>query len=187
MSEELKSSIDYAKEHMDKSIEHLKSELSKVRAGKAHTGILDGIMVEAYGSPMPINQCGNISTPDSKTISIQPWDRSLIQPIERAIMQSNIGLNPQSDGETIRMFLPPLTEERRKDLVKQVKAHAEHAKVAIRNIRRDSNEVIKKLQKDGLAEDLAKGGEDKIQKLTNDYIALVDKTVEVKEKEIMTV
>jgi ribosome recycling factor len=149
--------------------------------------VLDGINADAYGATTPINQLGNVSTPDSRTISIQPWDRSLLQAIEKAIMASNIGLTPQNDGETIRMFLPPLSEERRKDLVKQVKAYAEQSKVAIRNIRRDTNEAIKKLQKDGLAEDIAKGGEDKVQKITNDYIASVDKIVEVKEKEIMTV
>jgi ribosome recycling factor len=132
-------------------------------------------------------QLGNILTPDAKTLSIQPWDKSLLAGIERAIMMANIGLNPQNDGETIRMFLPPLTEDRRKDLVKQVKVYAEHAKVSIRNQRRDANEAIKKLQKDGLAEDLAKGGEDKVQKMTNDYIVVIDKIVEVKDKEIMTV
>lgn len=187
MSEELNQCISNAKSSMDRAIEHLKSELVKIRAGKAHTGILDGILADAYGAATPINQLGNISTPDSKTIAIQPWDRSLLQPIERAIMQSNIGLNPQNDGETIRLFLPPLTEERRKDLVKQVKSQAENSKVAIRNLRRDSNESIKKLLKDGLAEDLAKDAEEKVQKLTNDFITAVDKIVEQKEKEIMTV
>jgi ribosome recycling factor len=187
MSAELTQCINIGKDHMEKSIDHLKAELQKIRAGRAHTGVLDGINADAYGATTPINQLGNVSTPDSRTISIQPWDRSLLQAIEKAIMASNIGLTPQNDGETIRMFLPPLSEERRKDLVKQVKAYAEQSKVAIRNIRRDTNEAIKKLQKDGLAEDIAKGGEDKVQKITNDYIASVDKIVEVKEKEIMTV
>ena len=187
MSEELNKCMNDTKAHMEKSIEHLKNELVKVRAGKANPGILEGVMADAYGAMTPVNQLGNVSTPDAKTIMIQPWDKSLLQAIEKGIMSANIGLNPQNDGELIRMFLPPLTEERRKDLVKQVKAYAEQAKVSIRNIRRDSNEAIKKLQKDGLAEDLAKGGEDKIQKTTNDYIAGIDKIVEVKEKEIMTV
>ncbi|MEI6312431.1 MAG: ribosome recycling factor [Bacteroidota bacterium] len=187
MSEELNKCINDTKAHMDKSIEHLKNELVKVRAGKANPGILEGVMAEAYGAMTPVNQLGNVSTPDGKTIMIQPWDKSLLQAIEKGIMASNIGLNPQNDGEIIRMFLPPLTEERRKDLVKQVKAYAEQAKVSVRNIRRDANESVKKLQKDGLAEDLAKGGEEKIQKMTNDYIAGIDKIVEVKEKEIMTV
>lgn len=187
MSEELNKCVNDTKAHMEKSIEHLKNELMKVRAGKANPGILEGIVAEAYGAMTPINQLGNVSTPDGKTIMIQPWDKSLLQAIEKGIMGSNIGLNPQNDGEFIRMFIPPLTEERRKDLVKQVKAYAEQAKVSIRNIRRDANENIKKLQKDGLAEDLAKGGEEKIQKTTNDYIAGIDKIVDVKEKEIMTV
>lgn len=187
MSEELNKCMNDTKAHMEKSIEHLKNELVKVRAGKANPGILEGVMAEAYGAMTPVNQLGNVSTPDAKTIMIQPWDKSLLQAIEKGIMSANIGLNPQNDGELIRMFLPPLTEERRKDLVKQVKAYAEQAKVSIRNIRRDANEAIKKLQKDGLAEDIAKGGEDKIQKTTNDYIAGIDKIVEVKEKEIMTV
>jgi ribosome recycling factor len=187
MSADLTQCINNGKDHMEKSIDHLKAELQKIRAGRAHTGVLDGITADAYGANTPINQLGNVSTPDSRTISIQPWDRSLLQAIEKAIMASNIGLTPQNDGETIRMFLPPLSEERRKDLVKQVKAYAEQCKVAIRNIRRDTNEAIKKLQKDGLAEDIAKGGEDKVQKITNDYITSVDKIVEVKEKEIMTV
>jgi ribosome recycling factor len=187
MSEELNKCINDTKAQMERSIEHLKNELQKIRAGKANPGILEGVMAEAYGAQTPINQLGNVSTPDAKTIMIQPYDKSLLQAIEKGIMASNIGLNPQNDGELIRMYLPPLTEERRKDLVKQVKAHAEQAKVSIRNIRRDANEVVKKQQKDGLAEDLAKGGEDKIQKTTNDYIANIDKIVEVKEKEIMTV
>jgi len=187
MSEELNNCVNETKAHMEKAIEHLKNELQKVRAGKAHPGLLEGIVADAYGSMTPLAQLGNISTPDAKTISIQPWDKSLLQGIERAIMMANIGLNPQNDGETIRMFLPPLTEERRKDLVKQVKVYAEQAKVSIRNQRRDANEAIKKLQKDGLAEDLAKGGEDKVQKMTNDFTVSIDKIVETKDKEIMTV
>lgn len=187
MSDQLNACINDTKAQMDKSIEHLKNELVKVRAGKANPGILEGVTAEAYGAATPINQLGNVSTPDARTIVIQPWDKSLLQAIEKGILASNIGLNPQNDGELIRMFLPPLTEERRKDLVKQVKTHAEQTKVSIRNIRRDANEHIKKLQKEGLAEDIAKGGEEKIQKLTNDYIAGIDKIVDVKEKEIMTV
>ncbi len=187
MSEELNKCVNDTKAQMDKAIEHLRNELQKVRAGKAHSGLLDGIVADAYGAMTPLSQLGNILTPDAKTLSIQPWDKSLLPGIERAIMMANIGLNPQNDGETIRMFLPPLTEDRRKDLVKQVKVYAEQAKVSIRNQRRDANESIKKLQKDGLAEDLAKDGEDKVQKMTNDFSVVIDKIVEVKDKEIMTV
>lgn len=187
MSAELNDLLELAKDGMNKALEHLSTEMSRIRAGKANVAILDGIMVEAYGAMTPLNQLGNISTPDSKTLAIQAWDKSLFQPIEKAILMSNLGLNPQNDGEMIRLYLPPLTEERRKELVKQVKAHAENTKVSVRNVRRDTNDMIKKLQKDGLGEDVAKGGENQVQELTNSYIAKVDKLTEAKEKEILTV
>ena len=149
--------------------------------------MLDGITVDYYGTPTPLNQAGNISAMDARTLTIQPWEKNMIQPIERAIMQANIGVNPQNDGITIRIFLPPLTEERRRELVKRANGEGEHGKVTIRNIRRDAIEKIKKLQKDGLSEDVAKDSESDIQALTDRYIALVDKHLASKEKEIMVV
>ena len=144
---------------MKKAINHLEAELIKIRAGKANPQMLDGIVVDYYGSPMPINQVANISVMDARTLSIQPWEKNMLQPIERAIIAANIGINPQNDGTIIRLFFPPLTEERRKELVKRCQAEGEHSKVAIRNIRRDAIEHIKKLQKNGLSEDAAKDAE----------------------------
>jgi ribosome recycling factor len=144
-------------------------------------------MVDYYGSPTPINQVANITTPDARTISLQPWEKTMMAPIEKAILASNIGLTPQNDGTLIRLFLPPMTEERRKELVKRTLAEGETAKIAVRNIRREGIEQIKKLQKDGLSEDIAKGGEDQVQASTDKHIALVDQVCKDKEKEIMTV
>lgn len=172
---------------MQKAIQHLENELTKVRAGKANPTMLDGIMVDYYGNPVPINQVGNITVMDARTLSIQPWERNMLQPIERSILQANIGINPQNDGNFIRLFLPPLTEERRKDLVKRSNAEGENAKVSIRNIRRDTIEKIKKLQKDGLSEDASKEAEAEVQATTDRFISLVEKHLSVKEKEIMTV
>ena len=153
----------------------------------ANPQMLDGIVVDYYGSATPINQIGNISVMDARTISIQPWEKNMLQPIERAIIASNIGINPQNDGNLIRLFLPPLTEERRRDLVKKSHGEGEHAKVAIRNIRRDAIESIKKAQKNGLSEDATKDAENDIQELTDRYISLVDKHLSSKEKDIMAV
>ena len=172
---------------MQKAIDHLEAELSRVRAGKASAAILDGINVEYYGNPTPLSQVANITTPDARTISIQPWERNMLGAIEKAIIASNIGLNPQNDGNFVRLFLPPLTEERRKELVKRVYAEGEHAKIAVRNIRRDSIENVKKLQKDGLSEDAAKDAEGRIQGITDKFIAQVDQHCKDKEKDIMTV
>lgn len=172
---------------MKKAIAHLESELSKIRAGKATVQIVDGIFVDYYGNPTPINQVANITIPDARTISLQPWERNMIAPIERAIIASNIGLNPQNDGNYIRLFLPPLTEERRKEFVKRANGEGEQAKIALRNIRRDSIEQVKKLQKEGLSEDIAKEGENRIQGITDKHIALVDQLCKDKEKDIMTV
>ncbi len=149
--------------------------------------MLDGISVDYYGSPMPISQVGNITVLDARTLSIQPWEKNMLHPIERAIINSNIGINPQNDGNIIRMFLPPLTEERRRELVKRCQGEGEHSKVAIRNIRRDAIENIKKAQKNGLSEDAAKDAEEEVQELTNHHISLVDKHLQSKEKEIMSV
>ena len=171
---------------MDKAINHLQSELIKVRAGKATPNIVDGIVVDYYGNPTPIQQVGNISVADARTLTIQPWEKNMLQPIERAIIAANIGINPQNDGNMIRLFLPPLTEERRKELVKRAQNEGEQSKVAIRAIRRESMEQIKKLQKNGLSEDVTKDAENSIQVLTDKYISLVDKYLGTKEKEIMT-
>jgi len=179
--------LDETRSKMDKSIQHLENELMKIRAGKATPRILDGIMVEYYGVLTPINQVSNVGTPDAKTVAIQPWERSMIESIEKAIMQANIGITPEDNGEIIRLNIPPLTEERRRDLVKKVKQEGENTKVGIRNARRDANEELKELQKDGLPEDEEKNGESEVQKLTDDYIEKVDKILEAKEKDIMTV
>src|SRR5215213_11387835 len=187
MAEDIASIIELAEDSMKKAISHLEAELVKIRAGKANPQMLDGIVVDYYGSPMPINQVGNITVMDARTLSIQPWEKNMLQPIERAIINSNIGLNPQNDGNLIRLFLPPLTEERRRELVKRSLGEGEHAKVAIRNIRRDSIEAIKRLQKNGLSEDAAKDAEADVQDLTNKFIAKVDKHLEAKEKEIMSI
>lgn len=172
---------------MNKAITHLETELVKIRAGKANPNMLEGIMAEYYGSPTPISQIANISALDARTISVQPWEKNMLQPIERAIIAANIGINPQNDGTNIRLFLPPLTEERRKELVKRCNGEGEHAKVAVRSIRRDAIEHIKKLQKDGLSEDIAKDAEAEVQDQTNKYISLIEKHLAAKEKEIMAV
>ena len=171
---EVKPILDHMQDHMQKAISHLEAELVKIRAGKATPSMMDGVMVDYYGSMTPLNQVANINTPEARTIIIQPWEKSLIKPIEKAITDANLGLNPQNDGQMIRITVPPLSEERRKDLVKRAKAEGEHAKVGIRNLRRDANENIKKAQKAGLPEDLAKDAEAKTQKITDDYIAKVD-------------
>ncbi len=160
---------------------------SKKSAGKANPSMLDGIMVDYYGNLTQINQVGNISAMDARTISIQPWEKNMLQPIERAIIAANIGINPQNDGNIIRLFLPPLTEERRKEMVKRSNAEGEQAKVAVRSIRREGIEQIKKLQKDGLSEDQAKDSETEIQEMTDKFIVLIEKHLTAKEKEIMSV
>jgi ribosome recycling factor len=187
MSEDVSQIVSSAEDHMKKAIAHLEAELVKIRAGKATPQVVDGIMVDYYGSPTPINQVGNISVMDARTLTIQPWEKNMLQPIERAIIAANIGINPQNDGNQIRLFLPPLTEERRRELVKKCQGEGEHSKVAIRNIRREAIEHIKKLQKNGLSEDIAKDTETNVQDLTNKFITAVDKHLASKEKEIMSV
>jgi ribosome recycling factor len=187
MSEEVLLTMELSEDSMKKAINHLEAELAKIRAGKANPQMLDGIMVDYYGSPTPLNQVGNISVLDARTITIQPWEKNMLQPMERAIIASNIGINPQNDGNLIRLFLPPLTEERRRELVKRCLGEGEHSKIAIRNIRRDAIESIKKAQKNGLSEDAAKDAEADIQELTNRFISLVEKHLAAKEKEIMAV
>jgi len=187
MSETVEQIVDETSVNMKRAIAHLESELSKVRAGKATPAIVDGIYVDYYGNPTPLNQVANVSIPDARTITIQPWEKNMLQPIERAIIASNIGLNPQNDGIFIRLFLPMLTEERRKELSKRAFAEGEAGKVALRSIRRESIEQIKKLQKDGLSEDIAKDAEASVQGITDKYIALVDQHCKDKEKDIMTI
>ncbi len=187
MSEELELIKLDTESTMKKAISFLETELVKIRAGKANPNMLDGIVADYYGSPTPIAQIANISVLDARTISVQPWEKNMLQPIERAIIASNIGINPQNDGNYIRLFLPPLTEERRKELVKRCNSEGENGKISIRNIRRDAIEQIKKLQKDGLSEDAAKDAEAEMQELTNRFILLIEKHLEAKEKEIMVV
>ncbi len=187
MNEDLKFILDNAQEGMEKAINHLESELSKIRAGKANPAILNDIAVDYYGSKTPLNQVANINTQDARTLVIQPYEKSLLTPIEKAIQLANLGLNPQNDGIIIRIIVPPLTEDRRKELVKRAKAEGENAKVGLRGARKEANEEIKNLQKDGLPEDEAKSAEDKVQKLTDEYTGKIDKHLDTKEKEILTV
>lgn len=185
--EEVSRIISGADEQMKKAINHLEVELVKIRAGKANPQMLDGLVVDYYGSPMPINQVANITVMDARTLSIQPWEKNMLQPIERSIIAANLGVTPQNDGVIIRLFLPPLTEERRRELVKRCQGEGEHSKVAIRNIRRDAIENIKKLQKNGLSEDASKDAEADVQQLTDRFISTVEKHLAAKEKEIMAV
>lgn len=177
-----------AEQKMQKSIEAFKADLAKVRTGRAHTGLLDHIQVDYYGSMVPVNQVANIGLADARTISVQPWEKKMVGAIEKAIRDSDLGLNPATLGEVIRVPMPALTEERRKELTKVVKSEAEGAKVAVRNLRRDANEQFKKLVKDKtISEDDERRGQEEVQKLTDKYVAEIDKMVAEKEKEIMTV
>ncbi len=174
-------------EQMQKAIAHLENELLKVRAGKANPAMLEGLYVDYYGAPTALSQVANVNTPDARTIIVQPWEKTLIKAIEKSIIDANLGFNPQNDGILIRINVPPQSEERRKDLVKRAKAEGEHAKVGIRTLRREANDNIKKAQKNGMPEDIAKDAEAKTQIITDDFIKKVDKHLELKEKEIMTV
>ncbi len=187
MTEEIEILLEMSQEKMDKAISHLEQELIKIRAGKASPGMLDGVMVDYYGSMTPLQQVANVNTPDPRTIAIQPWEKAMIQPIEKAIMAANLGFNPENNGEIVRISVPPLTEERRKDLVKQAKKEAEEARISIRNVRRDSNEELKKMKKDGLAEDIEKDAETEVQKLTDKYSKIVDDHIAKKEQDILTI
>ena len=183
----LKLVFDDLKSAMDKAVEHAAAEFTKIRAGKAHPSMLDSVKVDYYGSLVPLSQVANINTTDAKTLVIQPWEKAMLQAIEKGIIISNIGMQPTNDGNIVRITLPPLTEERRKEIVKRVQGEGENSKVAIRNIRRDAIEHVKKLQKNGMSEDLATDAEKEIQDITNRYIALVDKQLAAKEKELMSV
>ena len=187
MNEDVQLIYEMTRERMEKAIEHLDNELIRIRAGKANIHILDGVVVDYYGTPTPLNQVSNISTPDAKTIMIQPWEKTMIGPIEKALMNSNVGITPSNNGEVIRLAIPQLTEERRRDLVKQVKNEGENARVSVRNSRRDANDEYKQMQKDGLSEDEAKTAEQRIQKLTDEFSEKVDKIVGSKEEDIMTI
>lgn len=187
MTENLEMAFGKGKEMMEKAIEHLKSELLKIRTGKASASILNGIMVEYYGNPTPLSQAANLSTPDSKTIAIQPWDKSLLGAIEQAIFAANLGLTPMNDGEFVRITIPPLTEERRRDMVKVAKSLGEDAKVSLRNERQKMISTIKSEVKDGYPEDQGKRRESEVQDLINSYADNINKLIEAKEKDIMTV
>ena len=187
MSEDVSTILELTEDSMKKAINHLEAELIKIRAGKANPQMLEGITVDYYGTLTALSQVGNISVLDARTLTIQPWEKNMLQPIERSIIASNIGINPQNDGNIIRLFLPPLTEERRKELVKRCQGEGEHCRISIRNIRRDAIEEIKKMQKSGLSEDAAKDAEGEVQEITNKYIAAVEKHLTIKEKEIMAI
>ncbi len=177
-----------AETRMQKSIESLKSDLTKIRTGRAHPSLLDHITVDYYGSEMPLRQVANVNAEDARTLTVVPWEKQMVGPIEKAILTSDLGLNPSTNGTTIRVPMPPLTEERRKDLIKVVRKEGEATKVAVRNIRRDANSDLKDLQKDKeISEDDERRGADLIQKLTDKYIEEVDKVVQVKEKDLMEI
>ena len=187
LDEEIVFCLEMATEQMDQAIEHLKVALTKLKAGRANPQMLDGLYVEYYGVNTPLNQVATVSTPDARSLMIQPYEKGLLEGIEKAILTANLGITPQNDGKIIRINIPMLTEDRRKDLVKKAKAEGEHTRVSLRTIRRDANETIKALSKKGLPEDQAKTIETKIQQLTDSYNSKVDATVSVKEQDIMTV
>lgn len=187
MEEDVDLILEMADEAMKHSLEHLQKELVKVRTGRASTAMLDGLLVSYYGSPTPLKQVANVTASDSRTLVIQPWEKSMVAPIEKAIFEANFGITPQNDGELVRLVIPALTEERRLDLVKQIKNLGEEAKISIRNARRDAMEDIKKEVKDGYPEDAGKRKESEIQDLTNKYTDKVEKMLEIKEEDIMKV
>ena len=187
MNDEVTFVIDEAEEGMTNALSHLEKEFQKIRAGKASPSMLEGVRVDYYGSMTPIEQISNINTPDPRQIIVQPWEKAMLVPIEKAILAANLGFNPQNNGEVLRIAVPPLTEERRRDLVKKAKSEAENAKVTVRNIRRAAMDSGKKLEKDGIPEDEIKLLEKEIQNITDKNIAKVDKLFEAKEKDIMTV
>jgi len=187
MNDEVELIIEETRDRMDKALNHLEHELSRLRAGRSNPALLDGITIDYYGVNTPLNQVSNINTPDPKTILIQPWEKSMLSTIEKAIMAANIGLTPVNNGEVILINIPPLTEERRQQLVKQVRNEGETAKISIRNSRKWANDELKELLKDGLPEDTEKDAEEKVQDLTTEYNTKIDKVMELKEKEVMTV
>jgi ribosome recycling factor len=184
MSEEIEFILDTTKEAMTSAVAHLEKELRAIRAGKATPAMLANVMVDYYGSQTPLGQVANVTTPDPRTIAIQPWEKNMLQPIEKAIMVANLGFNPMNNGDIIMINVPPLTEERRIGLTKQAKAEAEHAKVGIRNARKEANNDIKKTD---ISDDLKKDSEGDVQKMTDSFVKIIEETLSVKEKEIMTV
>lgn len=187
MNEDIQFILDSTEESMQNAITHLKKQFANIRAGKATPAMVGSVMVDYYGSMTPLTQVANVNTPDGRTLSIQPWEKAMIPEIEKAIMNSNLGFNPMNNGESVIINVPPLTEERRKDLVKQAKAEAEEAKIGVRNDRKNANNEIKRLEKEGLAEDLCRNAEIDVQALTDKYIKRIDELLAVKEKEILTV
>ena len=187
MTEEVNFILDTTKEAMGEALKHLEKQFLNIRAGKASPAMLGSVMVDYYGTQTPLNQVGNVNTPDARTLTIQPYEKSMIQEIEKGITYANLGFNPMNNGESVIITVPPLTEERRRDLVKQAKAEAEDAKIGVRNDRKTANNEIKKLEKEGLSEDMSKNAETEVQDLTNAYIKKIDDMLSVKEKEIMTV
>ena len=185
--EEIQMYLEEAKELMQKAVSHTAAELVKIRAGKAMPNLLDGIMVSYYGAPTPLQQVASVTTPDARTLTIKPWERNLIHEIERSIINSDLGLAPQNNGEIIILTIPPMTEERRKNLVKQAKNECESGKISIRTVRKETNESLRKLQKEGASEDEIKRAEDTVQKFTDSYSAKIDEVLVKKEHEIMTV
>ena len=185
MNEEVQFILDSAKESMDNAVKHLEKQLVNIRAGKASPAMLGSVMVNYYGSQTPLSQVSNINTPDGRTITVQPWERGILQEIEKGIMIANLGFNPMNNGETIIINVPPLTEERRRDLAKQAKAEAEDAKIGVRSARKDANNDIKKSE--DISEDLKKNAEIDIQEFTDTYVRKIDEILEIKEREIMTV
>ena len=187
MQEEVEMLLDICRERMEHALGHLDKELVHLRAGKASPRMLDSVMVDYYGSMVPIAQVSNINTPDARTIAIQPWEKTMIRPIEKAIINSNLGFNPDNNGEIIRINVPAPTEQRRKDMVKQVNKEGEIAKVSLRSARKDTNDSLKKLLKDGLSEDLEKDAEDEVQAMITDFSKKIDKMLEDKNHEILTI
>lgn len=187
MNEEIKMVMDELKAASDKSLQHVAQEISKLRAGKASPSMLSSVMVEYYGSKVPLSQVANVNTLDAKTIIVKPWEKALIDEISRGIMYANLGLNPQNDGEQVLINVPPLTEERRLQLVKQAKGESEHGKIGLRSARKDAIDQIKMLKSDGLSEDMAKDAEIEVQKVIDDYTKKIEDAIALKEKEIMTI
>ncbi|WP_306349793.1 ribosome recycling factor [Flavobacterium sp. '19STA2R22 D10 B1'] len=187
MTEEINFILDSTKESMEGSLAHLEKEFLNIRAGKASPAMLGGVKVDYYGAQTPLSQVANISIPDALTITIQPWEKNMLHPIEKAIMIANLGFNPMNNGDNIIISVPPLTEERRRDLAKQAKVEAEDAKIGIRNSRKEANNEIKKLEKEGTSEDICKSAEEDVQNLTNSYIKKIDDLLSVKDAEIMKV
>jgi ribosome recycling factor len=185
--EEIQFFLDEAKEDMEKALKHIDNELTKIRAGKAMPNMVESVMVDYYGTPTAISQVASVNTPDARTLAIKPWEKAMVAVIDKAIRESNLGFNPQNDGEMVRINVPPLTEERRKILVKQAKSEGEDGKVRVRSIRKDTNESLRKLLKDGASEDAVKTAEDKVQVLTDSFIVKVDQLIAKKETELLTV